>query len=967
MNDVLQEKITNQPLTYHPVYIIMADQIDMIAMNEKFNLLGTSLEDRTYTVITSLKANADATQGAVLNHLNGADGVDQNSIQPYWIANIIYAEANAEAIKQLTRRIDIDIIEYATPPEFDNVTVSPEPVPQKRSIGGHEAGHTAIKATQMWSLGYTGNGRKALIIDSGANFEHPALTANYHGNFVPDNHAWFSTSASPRPTDCDQTPQMCCHGTHVTGTVVGLNRLNNDTIGVAFNATWMSASEVACGNNNTIGAMQWAINPDGNAGTISDQPDVVNNSWGTPGPPQASDCNNSTQLTINSLEAAGIAVVTSAGNEGSGSTTVTAPAFNGLTLVNSFAVGALSPFSPSYPIAGFSSRGPSVCNLTGSLLIKPEVSAPGVNTRSSVGDNSYAGYSGTSMASPHVAGAILLLKEAFPTLTGEAIKLALYHSAVDLGTPGEDNDYGMGIIHIPAAYNYLINQGNTPVIPNLDKDVSITSVAQQNDIVCASDFIPEITIRNDGRTTVSSVNISYSFVNGPSGTFQWTGSLAPGQSQTVMLPAVSLSPGRYSFDVEIDMVDGGADAVIIANKKSGAIILFSDEEPVITPVTGCTGVSTMINATYSDPNALLKWYSSPTSNNSLGEGFFFVTPVQTNPQTYYVAVAERGKVGLVDNSAGGFTLPTTGNYLTFDVNYSVKIRSVKIYATGAGSRSILLQNANGVTLNSKVVQVQNGESRIDLNFDVPVGEGFRLTLGGATGNLFSSAVVIYPYSLNGIVNITGSNNGLYNYFYDWDVEYETSCTRTPAFTNVTPGSVFPAFTASDTVLDITDGKSVRFTNTSTGGESFDWNFGDGNTSTEENPKHNYTAAGVYTAGLSVTSKEGCIAATSKKITVTGTYPYSVGINDILDNLGSIDIIPNPTSGKFQVFFDLKQMIEADIEIFNLVGQQVRKIASRNYKQDKLALDLSDQTPGIYYLKVSFNNQQIVKKVVVRND
>ena len=61
------------------------------------------------------------------------------------------------------------------------------------------------------------------------------------------------------------------------------------------------------------------------------------------------------------------------------------------------------------------------------------------------------------------------------------------------------------------------------------------------------------------------------------------------------------------------------------------------------------------------------------------------------------------------------------------------------------------------------------------------------------------------------------------------------------------------------------------------------------------------------------------------------------------------------------------MIEADIEIFNLVGQQVRKIASRNYKQDKLALDLSDQTPGIYYLKVSFNNQQIVKKVVVRND
>ena len=68
------------------------------------------------------------------------------------------------------------------------------------------------------------------------------------------------------------------------------------------------------------------------------------------------------------------------------------------------------------------------------------------------------------MAAPHVSGAILLLKEAFPFLSGEELLWALYLSAVDLGIPGEDNIYGMGMIDVHAAFQHLI-QIHTPVDP----------------------------------------------------------------------------------------------------------------------------------------------------------------------------------------------------------------------------------------------------------------------------------------------------------------------------------------------------------------------------------------------------------------------------------------------------------------------------------------------------------------------
>jgi len=237
--------------------------------------------------------------------------------------------------------------------------------------------------------------------------------------------------------------------------MTGLDPAMNDTIGVAPGAEWIAANSLCTAGahtSNSIASFEWAMDPDGDPGTINDMPDAIGNSWFDP---TATDCANGVyRQTLDAVEAAGIAIVFSAGNNGPSPSSITIPKNTNTTEVNVFATGAVDGNNPSYPIASFSSRGPSTCGGSGSLLIKPEASAPGVSVRSSYGisGNGYSFLSGTSMACPHVVGAIALLKEAFPQFTGHELKMALYNSATDLGPTGEDNDYGMGLIDVYQAF-----------------------------------------------------------------------------------------------------------------------------------------------------------------------------------------------------------------------------------------------------------------------------------------------------------------------------------------------------------------------------------------------------------------------------------------------------------------------------------------------------------------------------------
>jgi hypothetical protein len=243
------------------------------------------------------------------------------------------------------------------------------------------------------------------------------------------------------------------HGTHVMGTICGNSASSNDSIGVAPLAQWIACNAIDQGsnggfNNDILDAFEWMADPDGNSATIEDVPDVVHNSWGVDGRfPGYTDCFQLWNDVIVNCEASGVVVTYSAGNEGSTARTLRSPATIELDSVTVFSIGAVNANSdtiPPYTIATFSSRGPTDCPPF--TAIKPEVSAPGVDVYSSFPRNNYIRLSGTSMAGPHVAGIVALMREANPNAEVREIKSILMRTAHDFGPEGEDNDYGFGFV-----------------------------------------------------------------------------------------------------------------------------------------------------------------------------------------------------------------------------------------------------------------------------------------------------------------------------------------------------------------------------------------------------------------------------------------------------------------------------------------------------------------------------------------
>ncbi|MGC8960691.1 MAG: S8 family serine peptidase, partial [Chloroflexia bacterium] len=265
-------------------------------------------------------------------------------------------------------------------------------------------GITYTHADQFWSaFGVQGDGIVVANIDTGVQWNHPALDQAYKCPGNPGNSAcWYDPSNICGGTPCDNNG----HGTHTMGTMVGDD---DPTLtwqaGMAPNAQWIACKGCESSSCSTFAlnaCADWILAP---GGSSANRPHVVNNSWGGPG------CDTWYLDKVNAWRAAGIFPAFSAGNNGSSCSTLGSPG----DYQESFGSAA---HDSSGNIAYFSSRGPSCFGHD--PYTKPNISAPGVNVCSSVPTNSWScGYSGTSMASPHSAGAVALLWSCNPSLVGQ--------------------------------------------------------------------------------------------------------------------------------------------------------------------------------------------------------------------------------------------------------------------------------------------------------------------------------------------------------------------------------------------------------------------------------------------------------------------------------------------------------------------------------------------------------------------
>ena len=532
----------------------------MVILREQADLSGAeTIADRVERirfVVERLRQTADRTQGD-LRALLERRGVDYRA---FYIINALVVTGNRALVRELAARPDVARIDA-------NPTVH-IPLPEPASLS--PASPTAIEwnvlrvnADDVWAMGYHGEGIVIAGQDTGYDWDHPALINKYrgwNGTTASHDYNWHDAIHSGGGVCGANSSEPCDdhgHGTHTMGTMVGDDGGSNQ-VGVAPGARWIGCRNMNVGYGTPATyteCFEFFLAPYPVGGTPAQgrpemAPHVINNSWGCP---PSEGCNwNTLQQIVETVRAAGILVVSSAGNDGSACSTVRDP----IAIYDAaFSVGATDS---SNNIASFSSRGP--VTIDGSNRRKPDISAPGVGVRSSARGGGYTTMSGTSMAAPHVAGVAALLWSYAPYLVGrvDETETVLERSANprtsgqgcggDSPTAVPNNVYGWGIVDALAAVHWI-----SPTLA-LDVQAALPLVQAGETLT----YTLRVTNTGNISLTATITDVLPQHVT-PSGTLVWTPTIpAPGGvwTQEVTVTVHWGYSGTLTNTVEVTTLEG---------------------------------------------------------------------------------------------------------------------------------------------------------------------------------------------------------------------------------------------------------------------------------------------------------------------------------------------------------------------------------------------------------------------------
>ncbi|MEU3337382.1 S8 family peptidase [Streptomyces sp. NPDC006668] len=419
------------------------------------------------------------------------------------------------------------------------------PADEDGAKAGEAGGGVAqIGAPAAWAAGYDGKGVKVAVLDTGVDTTHPDLAS--------------AVKASKNFTGTGSTDDMAGHGTHVAATLAGSGaRSGGRYKGVAPGAGILNAKVLddngEGSDSGVIAGLEWAA---GQGAT------VANLSLGqadTPG-------EDPVEAAVNALsKSTGMLTVAAAGNEGPDAGTVDSPG----AAESALTVGAVDGEDR---LADFSSTGPTADN-----ALKPDLTAPGVAIVSAraahghMGDPAADGYvsmSGTSMATPHAAGAAAILAERHPDWTGARIKQALTAST----TP------------TTGATGYQQGTGRLDVSRALEGEVASeqTSVSFGKQLWPHTDDRPltrHITYRNDGDHPVT-LDLTAT-ATGPGGSTAPAGMFTLSTTQ-LTVPAGGTADVDLTADTRVEAADGTYSGTLVATARNGADPAAADPAAVRT-------------------------------------------------------------------------------------------------------------------------------------------------------------------------------------------------------------------------------------------------------------------------------------------------------------------------------------------------------------------------------------------------
>ncbi|MFD2046407.1 S8 family serine peptidase [Ornithinibacillus salinisoli] len=557
-------------------------------------------------VVSELKAVSIQSQQNVLELLESeAEKGNAQDIRSYFIVNGIAVTATKEIAEKVATFAEVEKILPNETRELHTTTITEDAETPQSELANVEWNVERVGAPAVWDMGIDGTGTVVASLDTGVQWDHPALQEKYRGydaatGEVDHEFSWYDASGGQDAAYDDHG-----HGTHVTGTMVGSEPDGSNQVGVAPGAKWIATKVFdAAGYTSDailLDAAEWIIAP---GGRVDMAPDVVNNSWG--GGPGLDEWYRD---SVRAWRDAEIFPEFSAGN-----TTLTNPGGPGSVAVpanypESFATGATDI---NDNLASFSLRGPSPYD-----EIKPDISAPGVNIRSSVPGSGYeGGWNGTSMSGPAVAAVAALLRQVNAEISVDDMEEILMNTATPL-TDSEypdspNNGYGHGLVNAFDAVSSILDglgtiegqvtmdgedteaptfEHEAPVETYEGMDLELTVDVSDNISVTSVELqfgdqtVEANRVSGDYRSGEYAVTVPGDAINGDSFTYQWVINDFGNNEVTSEEYVVEVNPGitvGYEQDFESNPVGW---------TSSGANNSWEWGEPTSGPGEAASGVN----------------------------------------------------------------------------------------------------------------------------------------------------------------------------------------------------------------------------------------------------------------------------------------------------------------------------------------------------------------------------------------